>query len=169
MACHRRIEQRLATLVKAAGHLEGDREGAMEAIAKSIHFLDTNGVMHTEDEEESLFPRLRPKLSAEELEFVAALEAQHEEAEAVFGELKAAVAALDGSEAAAAGYEECARRLQALYLAHIHDEDTKLTPLARRSLTDAETAEMTGEMRGRRGLVRTDSGCVPAHADGSGE
>ena len=61
-ACHRRIEQRLETLVNAAGHIPTNRTSALGAVKSSLHFLDTSGVLHTEDEELSLFPRLRPKL-----------------------------------------------------------------------------------------------------------
>ena len=48
----------------AAGHMENDRAGALDAIRKSLEFLDTSGALHTQDEEDSLFPRLRPKLSS---------------------------------------------------------------------------------------------------------
>jgi hypothetical protein len=48
--------------------------------------------MHTEDEESSLFPRLRPKLSVDELAFVDSLERQHGQAEGIYSELKRFVA-----------------------------------------------------------------------------
>jgi hemerythrin-like domain-containing protein len=147
MACHRRIEQRLDTLVSAADHLSIDRDRALQAIASSLRFLDSNGVMHTEDEESSLFPRLRPKLSAEEQAFVGALERQHSEAEAIYGELKRMIAQ---GIPDAGSYRDCALRLRALYRDHIRSEDEILTPIARRLLTDAETAEMSSEMRARR-------------------
>jgi iron-sulfur cluster repair protein YtfE (RIC family) len=88
VACHWRIEQRLDTLVKAAGHLQDQRYGALAAITSSFSFLDTSGVLHTEDEEASLFPRLRRKLSASEIEFVDSLEAQHVQAEKIYSCLK---------------------------------------------------------------------------------
>jgi len=84
MACHRRIEQRLDTLNTVAAHLPDDRSGAMAAIEKCFQFLDSNGALHTEDEELSLFPRLRPHLASDELEFVDSLESQHREAEAIY-------------------------------------------------------------------------------------
>src|SRR5947208_5826795 len=80
VACHRRIEQRLATLERAAGELDGRENAARDAIAAAIRFMDTNGAWHTEDEEMSLFPRLRPYLTPDELAFVDSLEAQHREA-----------------------------------------------------------------------------------------
>ena len=88
MTCRRRIEQRLDTLVLAAAHLESNRTAALEAIRKSFEFLDTSGALHTEDEEGSLFPRLRPTLLSPELAFVDSLEAQHAQAGALYAQLK---------------------------------------------------------------------------------
>lgn len=154
MACHRRIEQRLETLINAAAHIPHDRARALAAIRKSLEFLDTSGVLHTEDEEASLFPRLRPKLSTSELAFVDSLEAQHVEAEAVYTELKRLAATLDSPDAPPAGaidsYRDCATRLQALYRAHIQAEDEILTAIAKRTLAASDTSEISREMRARR-------------------
>jgi hemerythrin-like domain-containing protein len=148
MACHRRIEQRLDTLLAAAGHLEHDRANALAAIARCLQFLDSNGAMHTEDEEASLFPRLRPKLSPEELTYIDSLEQQHKQAEAIYAELKRLVEYL--SAASVDQYRDCVTRLRALYREHIQSEDEILTRLARRSLTDTELAAISTEMRQRR-------------------
>jgi hemerythrin-like domain-containing protein len=160
MACHRRIEQRLDTLVAAAGHLQNDRQQALDAIAKSIRFLDSNGVMHTEDEEESLFPRLRPKLSREEIAYVDSLEAQHRQADDVYAKLKAAVGKANGAERIPdelrSEYLDCAQRLRALYRDHIQSEDSVLTGLAKRSLTATDLEGITAEMRERRGQTKID-------------
>ena len=51
MACHRRIEERLTTLERAGERLREDRPAALEAILRSILFLDSSGVLHTRDEE----------------------------------------------------------------------------------------------------------------------
>lgn len=153
MACHRRIEQRLDGLFNAAGHLETDRAAAMEAIRSCLRFLDTSGALHTEDEEASLFPRLRPKLSGNEIAFVDSLEAQHVEAGSMYSELKRV--ALDlASEPTADSvrrYRECAARLRSLYRDHIRAEDEILTAIARRSLNADEIDEISREMRARRG------------------
>jgi hemerythrin-like domain-containing protein len=154
MACHRRIEQRLETLLNAAEHVGRDRAAALDAISKSLSFLDTSGALHTEDEEASLFPRLRRKLSAPEIAFIDSLEAQHAEAESIHAELKQLAAELNlGSESSLAvtgKYRNCAKRLQSLYQAHIRAEDEILTALARRSLDAGELAEISREMRERR-------------------
>jgi hemerythrin-like domain-containing protein len=154
MACHRRIEQRLETLNAAACHLESRREEALEAIGKCIQFLDSNGAMHTEDEESSLFPRLRPKLSADELAFVDSLEHQHGQAEGIYAELKRIVA-LAGSQPHVSAsivkdYRDCAAQLQELYREHIRSEDEILARLANRWLTQQELIEISSEMRERR-------------------
>jgi hypothetical protein len=51
-ACHRRIEDRLATLGRAADHLGKSPDEALEAIRKSLKFLESNGAP-TMDQEAS--------------------------------------------------------------------------------------------------------------------
>jgi hemerythrin-like domain-containing protein len=154
MACHRRIEQRLETLINAAAHITSDRIRALETIRKSLEFLDSSGALHTEDEEASLFPRLRPKLTTSELAFVDSLEAQHVEAGAVYTELKRLAAGLAGPNdpiaASIDSYRDCASRLQALYRDHIRAEDEILTAIAKRTLGESEISEISREMRARR-------------------
>lgn len=154
MACHRRIEQRLETLVQAADHLAVDRLAALDAIRHAQQFLDTSGALHTEDEEVSLFPRLREKISLTELIFVDSLEKQHTHAEAIYTELKRLSSSLAASSDAPAdsirAYLDCATRLRDLYLDHIQAEDRILTAIARRSLSQSELAAISGEMRSRR-------------------
>lgn len=156
MACHRRIEQRLETLIQAAGHLGNDRVASLDAIRNSLRFLDTSGVQHTEDEEISLFPRLRDKLSVSEMAFVNSLESQHTQAEAIYSELKRLALDLerDPSAESIGCYVACAKNLQALYTDHIRAEDEVLTALARRSLSPAELSEVSSEMRARRAKAK---------------
>ena len=154
MACHRRIEQRLDTLVEAASHIGSDRTAAFTAIAHSLHFLDLSGALHTEDEEASLFPRLRRKLSPAEVAFLDALEAQHTEAESIFAELKRLALQLESEDECSPclieQYRGCAEELRSLYRAHIRSEDEHLTPLAKRCLDETEIAGISREMRDRR-------------------
>jgi len=154
VACHRRIEQRLDTLANAASHFKSKRVPALEAIAKSVDFLDTSGVLHTEDEEASLFPRLRPKLCVSEVAFIDSLESQHEEAEAVYLALKQLASKLSRSAESCPQtlnrYRERAERLRALYKAHIRAEDEFLTAMVRRCLDQPELLAISKEMRERR-------------------
>ncbi len=159
MACHRRIEQRLETLINASGHIGKDRAEALEAIRKSLEFLDTSGALHTQDEEASLFPRLRPKLSSSEIAFVDSLETQHVEARAVYANLKRLAEMMDNPDGptadAIASYRDCADRLRALYREHIRAEDEVLTALAKRYLGGLEISEISREMRARRASLES--------------
>jgi len=146
MACHRRIEQRLDALNAASDHLDHKPAEALAAIARSLHFLDTSGVLHTQDEERSLFPRLRARLSLDEIAYLDSLEAQHAEAEALLARLKQLVE----EGAPAASYRQCAEELRRLYRAHIQSEDEVLAKLTRRNLGASELAEIAHEMRDRR-------------------
>lgn len=154
MACHRRIEQRLDTLARAADHLESDRAAALQAIAKSLEFLDSSGALHTEDEENSFFPRLRARVSAEQTAFLDSLEEQHQDAESILSRLKQVVdraASRSGVPAELVQqYRDCADQLRSLYREHIRREDEILTAMAKQALTDSELAEISGEMRQRR-------------------
>jgi hemerythrin-like domain-containing protein len=151
-ACHRRIEQRLDTLVRAGDYLATDRTRALDAIAKSLEFLDLSGSLHTEDEERSVFPRLRAKLSSGEIAYLDALEDQHQSAESLLARLKQLVAALNAgySSVRVEEYRACAEALRALYREHIRSEDEILIALAKQVLSDSETAEISKEMRERR-------------------
>src|SRR5947209_5910870 len=141
-ACHRRIEDRLATLGRAPDHWRDAPEAALEAIRKSIQFLDSNGALHTMDEEVSLFPRLRPRLAGEEVAHLDRLEQQHQDVESVFAELKDVVAEIAASPQQAIllepRYRELVTRLSELYRPHIQFEDEVLMPFARRILNQGE-------------------------------
>lgn len=172
IACHRRIEDRLATLERAADHLRGDKPAALEAIRKSILFLDSSGVLHTIDEEESLFPRLRPHLAPEELLYLDGLEEQHRAAESVFTELKDVVeeltVAADNSISLESHYRKLAAWLSSLYRPHIQSEDEILTRLARRTLTADQLKAITKEMKGRRER-RTHPATLAASDEGASD
>ena len=152
-ACHRRIEDRLATLGRAADHWRDAPEAALEAIRKSFLFLDSNGALHTMDEELSLFPRLRPRLAGEEVAHLDRLEQQHQEVESVFAELKDVVAEIAASPQQAPiepRYREIVTLLSELYRPHSQFEDEVLMPLARRFLNQEELEIISQEMRARR-------------------
>ncbi len=153
-ACHRRIEERLETLVRAADYLEGAQTSALAAITKSLAFLDSSGALHTQDEENSLFPRLRMKLSGEQIAFLDSLESQHIKADAILARLKQLVEEIANQEPVSGAligeYRECAAELRSLYAAHIQSEDTVFTAMAKAALNESELAEISLEMRERR-------------------
>jgi hemerythrin-like domain-containing protein len=150
LACHRRIEERLAVLARAADHLQDDRQHALEAIAKSMDFLETSGALHTLDEEDSLFVRLWPHLSMQEANYLDLLERQHDEIESVFAKLKEVVGLLPEAPGREAEYRRLADQLTGLYRSHIQSEDELLTPLSRRLLDADQLKEISDEMYKRR-------------------
>lgn len=154
MACHRRIEQRLDTLVRAADHLERDRDAALGAVSKSLQFLDSSGVLHTRDEEDSLFPRLRARLSADDSAYLDSLETQHVRADSLLARLKQLIDLAAQSRPVPADiidqYRACAQELRGVYAEHIRSEDTLLNALAKQSLGESDLSEIAGEMRQRR-------------------
>lgn len=158
VACHRRIELRLDTLVRAGESLETDRAAALAAIARSLEFLSSSGALHTEDEEKSVFPRLRAKISAGWIAYLDSLEAQHQAADAIFSALKAVVYEITLREpvptALIEQYRACAGELRSLYYEHIRSEDEILTDLARKSFSSSEIEEISSEMRARRNRVQ---------------
>jgi hemerythrin-like domain-containing protein len=168
-ACHRRIEDRLATLERAADHLRDAPEAALEAIRKSILFLDSSGALHTMDEEVSLFPRLRTRLTPEEVAHLDRLEQQHREVESVFAELEDVVAEIAASPQQAipleTRYREIVTRLSGLYRPHIQFEDEVLMRLARRLLDQGELENISREMRARRQKTVRDPSTPPDRMD----
>lgn len=149
-ACHRRIEERLGTLERAAEWIGSEDEAkkaeAIQAIGSAIAFLDSSGVLHTVDEEESLFPRLAHLLTPHEREYLDALERQHRAMDRAYAELKSALAATGAADR----YRAAAARLADLYREHIASEDENLMPLASRRLSPEDLTLIAAEMKGRR-------------------
>ena len=154
MACHRRIENRLETLERAEAHLTVDRDAALEAIRKSIAFLDTSGVLHTRDEEESVFPRLRPRMTIAESQYLTTLEEQHHAIEEIYAELKQTVEAMSAAAtipgALRSAYAALVAKMAKMYRLHIDSEDEILMLLARNALDADQLRAISNEMAGRR-------------------
>ena len=161
LACHRRIEERLATLERAAEHLNDRTGAALVAFRSVFEFMDSAGVLHTADEEESLFPRLMPALERGERTYLAGLEHDHTAAHLIYTELKAKLELVQTCPSARAGVQGLVERLTELYRRHIASEDEVLQAYARRSLSSAQLDEIAAEMRLRRATP-------PASASGQG-
>lgn len=145
-ACHRRIEERLDTLERIAAHVETRREEAIEALNRVFAFMDSSGALHTEDEEESVFPRLTPRLERAEMSFVAGLEHDHTTAHQLYTELKKLAAEGDFG----APFRGVIERLVDHYRRHIAKEDEVFDALCREKLTPQELAAISQEMVARR-------------------
>jgi hemerythrin-like domain-containing protein len=134
---HRRIEERLAALEHAAGQAD------LATMADVLGFFDRAGARHHEDEERSLFPRLRdvPALAP----LVASLEEEHRAHEAARVDLEKAQAA------GGAGVRLAVQGFASLYRAHIAREETELFPAARAALDEPTQHAIATEMTDRRG------------------
>lgn len=152
VACHRRIEQRLDILERAASLLHERPDECLVAIKNSLRFMDTSGVLHTVDEEESVFPRVRNSASAEEISYLDGLEAQHKEADRVYRQLKGVVGTLSdcATPELIAEYGRLAKRLADVYRSHIASEDTVLVEMGQRVLTAYQLRTIQSEMQARR-------------------
>jgi hemerythrin-like domain-containing protein len=151
--CHRRIEQRLDTLERAAAALDSNPTPALDAIKNSLAFFDTAGRLHTIDEEESVFPLLRPRLTFEETAFLDELEADHGAAEAIYQNLKQTYVQICGgiTPDLVERFRELTSGLTRVYRAHIATEDSALMPIMQRIIRTDERSVLTQQMRSRRG------------------
>lgn len=151
MACHRRIEERLGMMERGAEALETAREAALGAFRSAFAFLDTSGALHTADEEESLFPRLRPLMEMGERTYLAGLEHDHTEAHRMYADLKGLMGAPLETREWVERVRGLVERLVAHYRRHIASEDEVLQGYGRELLDAGALAEIAAEMRARRG------------------
>ncbi len=150
---HRRIEQRLATLEQAASELDDSalRPDALRAIYNVMGFMERGAVRHHEDEERSLFPRLRGATALSEL--IAVLEEEHRAHAALYAELAAHVRGWpdEGPDRPGEAHlRALVRRVAEAYAAHIQREERELFPAARSVLGADARREMGNEMMDRR-------------------
>jgi hemerythrin-like domain-containing protein len=170
--CHERIEGHLRALERAAEILVGGDVPSLPlafgaADAAVAHFA-TPGVKHTEDEEVSLFPRLRARGGAGGEEVLAAvreMEAQHRTAEGIHAEFESLIAVMARDGSAEAGhlcrFQELVVALTALYRPHIRVENEVVFPVAARVLPAAEIKALGAEMRARRQFLFRNQNPVP--------
>jgi hemerythrin-like domain-containing protein len=159
--CHRKIEGYLAGLLASIEILDGGRS---EKLAEAFRIIDAarehfavRGPRHTEDEEVSLFPRLREfggQEAAEALGALDELEAGHRTAEAAHAEFDALIDRLprDGSapRAEIGRLKNVVAVLCDIYPPHICIEDEVIFPLAARVLPSRVLLQIGEEMRARR-------------------
>jgi pyridoxamine 5'-phosphate oxidase len=159
--CHQRIAGQLETLERAAEVLrfaEGrSLPQTFAAIDAACRHFAIAGVKHTEDEEISLFPRLRERggnAGEEVLEAMAELETQHRAAEQLHSQVDAFVTTLPRDGAADIRELDCfadlVAELAAFYRPHIQLENNLVFPVAAQVLPASEILALGEEMRARR-------------------
>jgi hemerythrin-like domain-containing protein len=149
LACHRRIEAKLEVLERAGAALESQPTEARDAIQSVLKFFESNGVLHTQDEEQSVFPRLLAHLSPEERAYIEAPEHTHRDADALHEELDEMV---KSGTIPPEQFRHLVTRLKEIYREHIASEDRDLIALGARILSEDELAAIAKEMKIRRGL-----------------
>jgi hemerythrin-like domain-containing protein len=154
--CHRRIENFLRVLCHVAetrsdGALSADERAAVES---ALEYFRTGGPRHTQDEEESLFPRLREAGNSADFEAVTELETEHGEADSLHAAVdrlfRAWIASGSLSETERQALLSAAGRLQTLYAGHIQVEEAVVFPRAAAVLDAKTIAAMGSEFRARR-------------------
>lgn len=159
--CHRRIERFLGSMLAVARQFDGGELDAANrnVLEQGIRYFSTSAQRHTEDEEASLFPRLRAcqdGRAAEVMATLAALEADHREAE----ERHAAVDRLVRRwlergklpEEDTRALIDHLEALSAAYARHIGIEDHELFPVAGELLPASDLEAVGREMAARRGV-----------------
>lgn len=148
--CHERIEVELGRLENL---VRGGADPATQAAAKEVvHYFDTSGERHHQDEDGDLFPLLRRRAAELGREEVAAaideLEREHGTMHAQWHRLRG------GLEAIVAGREsvldEDVERFAWLYRRHMDREGAVVLPFAREALTAEERGELWARMEARR-------------------
>jgi len=148
--CHEHILERLTrleTLGRELARATELKEAHLAVLGDVLTFLDTAVPMHSADEEQTLFPRLR-----EATGHLAGhtpmdcMEQEHVQHQALLAALKRAVVKRD-----AAATAQSALAIVNEYREHIGKEEQVLFPWARETLTDPViVATMTQQMRQRR-------------------
>lgn len=159
--CHERIHGQLEILKRAAEILRsGDGRllpGVFAAIDAACKHFAIAGAKHTEDEELSLFPRLREQggsAGGEALAAMTELESQHRTAEELHQQFDEFMLTLPRNGSADVReldrFSEMAAELGAFYRPHISLENTLVFPIAARVLPAGEIHALGEEMRARR-------------------
>lgn len=162
--CHRRIEKFLGILIVVADRSCGRALSVEErdALTAALRYFREAAPRHTQDEEESLFPRMRAASGPSAAEARAALrkvedlERQHLDAAAwhhevdLLGERWLSHGTLNQQDAER--LRDLLATLRTLYQEHIAVEDAEIFPAAARALSRSDLDEMGREMARRRGL-----------------
>ncbi|MBL8348962.1 MAG: hemerythrin domain-containing protein [Burkholderiaceae bacterium] len=173
-ACHLRVQDQCATLLRLVPHLaaQGCDRQAQQAAAAVMRYFDTAARHHHDDEERDLFPALLESMAGSDAvclrEMTAALTAEHRELERCWQALRAVLAQVAAGQAALLAQDEVARFTEC-YERHIAREESELLPMARRLLSDAELDRIGLAMRRRRGVADdTDRPALPTPAHPTG-
>ena len=157
--CRQLIEDSLITVKNAVIGLGLTtpvlRTEAAAALDYELALLQLLSDLHIQDVEQSLFPRLRKSASGDSKSLqglMPALESQHRDHQAIFGQIANCLRNFPTTEDSAAEQHlarltSLAEQLEGMFRSHIALEDEKLLPGCRGSLTQGDLEGMQQEMR----------------------
>lgn len=153
-ACHERIAAQCVTLEKLRVHLvtQGCDAAAQQAATRILRYFNTAGQHHHSDEEDDLFPLLQATGDATAQRLVGYLLARHQELNAAWDALRAALNKIVAGELAWLDATQTSAFIAA-YQAHIALENTQLLPLAQQLLSTAQIEQLGRNMSARRGVI----------------
>jgi hemerythrin-like domain-containing protein len=159
--CHRRVEHFLGTLLRVS-QLEpgqGLNDAQREALEGALRYFREAAPRHTQDEEASLFPRMKCVKSAKAqaacatqdqlIEDHRRAQPDHELVDELGREWLRTGALAAGQLAA---MRQALQRLDTMYQSHIQLEDSQVFPLAGEVLEAEELQRVGQEMAARRGV-----------------
>lgn len=159
--CHRRIEMFLRSLQRVGEFIDSpltlEARGALETALRYFHEAAPK---HIQDEEESLFPRLRGSQHPEiekVLLTLNALEDDHRRTDALHSEVhQLGLQCLEKGDLSvrdADRFRHAVNDLCSIYGEHIRVEDNVVFPAAHRALSQSQKAAIASEMSSRRELT----------------
>lgn len=154
--CHRRIERFLNVLdlvsQRAKGRTLSEEESS--AVRAALDYFRSGGRRHTADEEESLFPRLRGRLSASDFKELDSLEHEHQTADALHAQIDDLytrwISTDTLNEADTARLASSVEELVRIYAGHIRLEEGVVFPRAAQALDPGTVQAIGDEFRRRR-------------------
>lgn len=152
--CHRRVEKFLQVLLKVGLEAPTDQLTPLyrQGLETALDYFRDAAPKHTEDEEQSLFPRITHDSRAQKI--IDRLEADHESVTPLHEKVEKLGRSwlLSGTIQAAEreAFTEAVRKLETLYRDHIREEDEVLFPLAATILAAEEVEAIGQEMKARR-------------------
>ncbi len=151
LRAHREVEAWVAELDRAAAELDQvpGAAAALATIADAVAYFDGPAALHQADEEQLLFPQLRPLPAFAQM--LPAFDFQHQLGDGTLAELRAALR--PGAPPRIGTLADLVRRFAEMQRAHILAEERALFPLAARSLAPA-VVDSLGRAQAARATAR---------------
>jgi len=156
-ACHGRIRNQCATLLRLRSHVaaQGADDAARSAARGVMRYFDSSARHHHEDEEQDLFPALLESMAGSDpvciRQLTDSLADEHRELERLWSAVRAWLVAVEAGGASPAAAEIDA--FVGLYERHAAREEEELFPMATRLLGALELDRIGRAMRIRRGVA----------------